>query len=320
MSGSRLTSDREYRRGMILGLTLAEMLILLVFLLLLAAAALLVHREQEVAALTAHVDRLETAMGQVKGVGTSALDADELVTLLERGRHAAETEAALAAARDQLATALQRETRAETDLRAAHGDLAETRTRLQTLEHDKSEMAGRLADATAARDSRTQERDQMAAMLNALPGGNAAKPVGSLANFIGQYRQATDELARVRGNGGSGLPHCWATYPKGDPLYMLRITLQGSTAQDVTARAEDVLPRPNPDDPAWPLTGELPRARFMPLADLVSRVAGLSQRASALKCHYAVEVIDHTAATNKPGYKSAMNRLWGVFYLHELHD
>jgi hypothetical protein len=309
---------------MILGLTLAEMLILLVFLLLLSAAALLVHREQEVATLTAQVGHLKTEMGEVEGVlrqkGVSVLDADNLVALLERGRHATETEAALAQTRDELATALQRVTQTENTLDGAHSELAAMRSQLQTLEHDRSALAGQLAETKSTVTQLAAERDQMAAMLSTLPGGGTGRPTGNLANFIGQYKQATDELARVKGNGGSGLPHCWASYPKGDPLYMLRITLEGATTQDIMARADDVSPRPNPADPAWPLIGDLPRGRFMPLSDLVGRVGGLSRRAADLKCHYAVEVIDHTAATNKPGYKTAMNRLWGVFFLHEIHD
>ncbi len=51
----RLADHREYRRGVILGLTLAEILVLLVFLLLLASGAILARRDKQVVDLQAAV-------------------------------------------------------------------------------------------------------------------------------------------------------------------------------------------------------------------------------------------------------------------------
>lgn len=316
MSGFRLTSDQDYRRGMILGLTLAEMLILLVFLLLLSAAALLAHREHEIAVLTTDLGKLKSEMAPVETAlqqqGVSILDADNVAALLERGQHAQEIQNALQAARDNLAVALQREHSAETALTATRSDLAQSRTRLQDLQQH-------LAQAETNLHQVTQERDQIATLLQTLPGGDQGKPVPRLQNFIGQYRQATNELARLKGNGGPGLPYCWASFPRGDPLYMLRITLHGSTAQDVMVTAADIAPRARPDSTAWSLIDALPRGQPMPLSALLADVGALKRHAEEMKCRYAVEVIDDTASTNKLGYKEAMNRLWGAFYLREVH-
>jgi hypothetical protein len=323
MSGFRLTDDQDYRRGMVLGLTLAEMLILLVFLLLLSAAALLAHREREVASLTIDLGKLKSEMVPVETAlqkqGMSIVDADNVATLLERGQRAEQVQRTLQATRDNLAVALQRVKAEETALTAARGDLAHTQSRLQTLQRDRTNLQGQLAQAQATLNQVTAERDQINTILQALPGGDQGRTVPRLQNFVGQYRQATNELARLKGNGGPGLPYCWASYPRGEPIYMLRITLHGSTAQDITVSADDLAPRPKPDSPAWGLLSSLPRDRSMPMSALIGSVGALKRRADELKCRYAVEVIDDTAATNKAGYKEAMNRLWGMFYLREVH-
>ena len=55
--GSSWLTPREYRRGVVLGLTMAEVLVLLVFLLLLTMAALLFRRDKEQAAMAEKLGR-----------------------------------------------------------------------------------------------------------------------------------------------------------------------------------------------------------------------------------------------------------------------
>lgn len=61
MARASITDPREYRRGMILGLTLAEVMLLLVFLLLLAAAALVERTRRELAASSPSAEPLGPA-------------------------------------------------------------------------------------------------------------------------------------------------------------------------------------------------------------------------------------------------------------------
>jgi hypothetical protein len=80
----------------------------------------------------------------------------------------------------------------------------------------------------------------------------------------------------------------------------------------------DVAPRPRPDDSAWALLNGVPRGAPMTINTLVSAVASLQREANAMKCRYAVEAVDGTGLTNKPGYKYLTGRLWSVFMVREL--
>ena len=323
MSGFRLTNDQDYRRGMILGLTLAEMLILLVFLLLLSAAALLEHREREVASLTTDLGKLKSEMVPVETAlrkqGVSIVDADNVAALLERGRRAQQIEQALQATRAELAVALQRASAAETALTATRSNLAQTQSRLQTLSHDQVTLAGQLSQTAGD----AEQGDRGARPDRHHPPVVARRRSGPAGAAAAQLRRpvppGNERAGAAERQWRAGPAVLLGGYPRGDPLYMLRITLHGSTAQDVTVSAVDVAPRPKPDSPAWGLINDLPRDHAMPLSALIGGVGALKRRAEELKCRYAVEVIDATAASNKAGYKEAMNRLWGVFYLRELH-
>ena len=140
----------------------------------------------------------------------------------------------------------------------------------------------------------------------------AAKQASADLDLTGQNAQMRQELARLKGNGGSGLPYCWTT-PEGHPIYILRINLF-----DEGVIVRDVEPRPRPDDPMWQLLGNVPRETTIPVTTLLSAAAPLRAQASAAKCRYGVLAVDDTARTNKPGYKSLMGQLWSAFMVHEV--
>src|ERR1035438_8610432 len=90
-TGFKLADPREYRRGVVLGLTLAEILILLVFLLLLSAGAVLFRHEREEGLISEQINRYVSALAPVLETlaarGMSVKDTDELVALIERESH-----------------------------------------------------------------------------------------------------------------------------------------------------------------------------------------------------------------------------------------
>jgi len=73
-----------------------------------------------------------------------------------------------------------------------------------------------------------------------------------------------------------------------------------------------------PEDPAWPLLDGIARARLMPLSEFVALTSPLQVRSAAERCRYAIQVVDGTGVTNKPGYKQSMGRLWSVFMIREV--
>jgi hypothetical protein len=290
-TGFKLSDPREYRRGVVLGLTLAEVLVLLVFLLLLSMAALLLRKEREQGVLLHKLDYYTTLLQPLTKAlasrGIVVADTDGLASLIRRGSEA-----------EGLRTQLQ-----------------ETRRQLDD------------AQSAAAQGARfAAENASLAAVLERVP-GSAAQPLheklerivqraaaadASNASIVGQNNQMRVELERLKGNGGSGLPYCWA-FPDGKAQYMLKVEMQ-----DNGVIVRDIEPRARPQDPAWLLLDSVARGQLMPLAGFMSQVAPLQAKASADRCRHAIQVLDATGRTNKPGYKQSMGRLWTAFNVHEV--
>ena len=201
-TGFRLSAPNEYRRGVVLGLTLAEVLILLVFLLLLTMTALLMRKDRENAALRRDMQddaAIAAVVHQVAAREGVAIDDDRLANLIRDVAQADKLRSELQEAQEQAAA----------NARAASDDQALA----SLLEHvpgspgeTPSEKLSRVlskaeADAKAIRDGQTLE-----ALLKRVPGPPGQTPAAKLANMVGQNNQMGNELARVHGNGGSGLP------------------------------------------------------------------------------------------------------------------
>jgi chromosome segregation ATPase len=134
------TDPREYRRGVVLGLTFAEILLLLVFLLLLAAAAVHERTRRE----------LERTRPAAEALGRAGLPLDDPAALarrLEEGERAREALPALREELDQLRAQLaEREARlaAQLEARRRADELA---ARLERSEADRRELAETLQTA-----------------------------------------------------------------------------------------------------------------------------------------------------------------------------
>jgi hypothetical protein len=258
-SGFRMADPREYRRGVILGLTLAEVLILLVFLLLLSSSALLAHRDDEIRIAEAKLARYETALApftrDAKANGAD-LDTNALISRLER------------------ASDYERMAR---DLEATSSALAAARTAAVKSDHELAELQKRLDGLTVeqkALTAKAADDDAMVALLErtSAHGDTPAEKLRHVleqaawqasldGNLTGQNTQMRAELSRLKGNGGSGLPYCWTTVD-GHPIYMLRIELR-----DDGVIAHELNARPKPDDPAWGMLEAVPREELMPVAN-----------------------------------------------------
>jgi hypothetical protein len=286
-TGFRLSDPREYRRGVVLGLTLAEVLVLLVFLLLLSMSALLLRKEREQGLLRRQLDHYVSLVQSVTRTLASqgvAVDDDGLANLVKA---ASETE---------------------------------------TLRSPLEEARALLAAEKAVTAQASAERERLAALLERVPGTTSetlsekldrlvrkgAANDAAMANLTGQNTQMRIELARLKGNGGSGLPYCWAT-SDGRAQYMLKVEMQ-----DDGVVVHNIEPRVRPEDPAWLTLDPIARDQLMPLANFMAQVVPLQSKAAADRCKYAIEVVDGTGRTNKPGYKQLMGRLWTAFNLHEV--
>lgn len=307
-TGFKLADPREYRRGVVLGLTLAEVLVLLVFLLLLAMSALLLRRDREQAALMQQLSRYEVLLRPVTEAlaskGVVVENTDQLASLIERGSTADSLRSRLDEAGRKLEASAAANERQEAEL--------------SKLREATREMA-RMSEAVA-------EHAALAAVLERVAGQQFQSLPEKLASLVqkattvevatvsltGQNAQMRAELARLKGNGGSGQPYCWAL-PDGRAQYMLKVEMQDS---GVVVR--DLEPRARPEDPAWPLLDGVPRGRLMPMSEFIAHTSPLQGRANTERCRYAIQAVDGTSITNKPGYKQSIGRLWSVFMVREV--
>ncbi len=309
-SGFRMANPAEYRRGVILGLTLAEILMLLVFLLLLSSGAILARRAREMAALRASISKYDSLMApiaeQAARRGISVRDTDQLVSLIVRGAEAEGLRQELGRKESELAAARAAEARATAERDKAVSQLSEGAKELAAKAAEDDTLRAMLARATSDRTP-APERLQRIIERN-------AKTAAADLNLTGQNAQMRSELARLKGNGGSGLPYCWTTLD-GHPLYMLRVELH-----DDGIVVHEIDPRTRPDDSAWQLLSNVPRGTLIQMSAFLSQVGPLQTAGATAKCRYAVQAFDATAATNKPGYKSLMGHLWTAFMVHEVRQ
>jgi hypothetical protein len=302
MAASITRDPREYRRGMVLGLTLAESLLLLLFLLLLAMAAVLGRREEAVQQAQAQFDQLRPLIETYRRAGTTSETVEDLAARLRRGEASvAEVERLrplLEAAQQQARIAEQRRAEAEqaaarlergaADQRHAQAQLqrqlAEERRRLQHAEEVAArfqgdaalgrEVAPRLAEA----DRRVQEADAgrqsaergMAAMRDQLVGIEADR----------------DRVIADRMIAHGIYPSCW--HRDGQPEFVFQIALLTHGRVIVEDRAA---PARRSEQP-WRLLQPFPRGVPIDVGAFVNatrEMAAWSQRQSP-PCRFWISV------------------------------
>jgi hypothetical protein len=205
-----ITRDpREYRRGMVLGLTLAETLLLLLFLLLMAAAAVMWRAEQDVRVaedgkrravsraeqaenrMRVATDELAPLLHELQRQGLSPASIAELVERLERGDSVAADRDQL---RDTLTTVQAELARAEAARRAAEAQAE----RLQASQTNPQQQAATLQDMLARVGPLDPGRapqaiiDRLFEILRQQPEAGTAGAVEALAGRIDAARTSRD--------------------------------------------------------------------------------------------------------------------------------
>lgn len=167
MRYSVIEQDSFYRRGLVLGLTMAEIAVLIIFILLLAFGAHLVSREERIRALTVEV--------QTKDAVVEAKNAE------------------IAALRDEAAKLTDELTRLKAMLGAP--DNFDDLFRELTLEKEKAARVPDLERQVAALSERTKTLDQIESALKQ-SGLSGVASDQAVAQLLAQ-RQAMEELKKV---------------------------------------------------------------------------------------------------------------------------
>ncbi|WP_316179492.1 MULTISPECIES: hypothetical protein [unclassified Bradyrhizobium] len=301
---SRLADEREQRRGLILGLTLAEILLLLLFLLLLTLSAELKDWQ----------DRANTAEEQLKPLQQAlheggAVDITAVQQLVERFKRLQELEAENTALKQQ------------TTRHAEQSDL------VKSLGLDSSQTFRSFASAVE-QAAEIDPNDPPAVLKRAVEILNTLgkdtqpsqiKPLSQMldSNEVTQKLAATEadrdkchlEVLNLMHRNGNGLtyPSCWTTQT-GQTEYIFDITFG-----DRGIRVSDATPT-RATDPAWEMVGSFKRDVEINERDFVAATRKLADRATSQNCKFYTRNWDETGPSNKVRYKQLRRAIEQNFY------
>jgi hypothetical protein len=266
-----ITRDpREYRRGMVLGLTLAETMLLLLFLLMMVAAALLWRASEEMRDTRDHGDV------------AAAHAADQMADLARRLDRASAVEAE----RDAL-----REAPARAEAAAAAEAAARQRAETRALPRDDARrwreagLQDVLAEAHRLDPSRSPEQvlTGLVAHLRRQPEAGRPGAVDALGARLQDAREAETRLASLqteierlraalaRQGGGEVYPSCWVSAGRAEHAFEVVLRNDG------LVEVQDLAPPARRSQEPWTSLGPFPRGQKVPIEIFLAAVRGMAE-------------------------------------------
>jgi hypothetical protein len=305
---SRRTADeREQRRGLILGLTLAEVLLLLLFLLMLALAAQLKH--WQAAALEAQTGLEQLRPLQEALLLGGALDVTSVQKLVARFQRMQDVEKEAAALKEQNAAFTQ-----QTELLKSAG--LETSEKLRAVSmamqrasqidpNDPPAFLKRAVDILDKLGSQTQP-EQVRPLSQMIAEGDVGQKLASVEADRDKIRLDLLNLMRRSGNGLT-YPSCWKT-STGQTEYIFDITFG-----DTGVRVKDATPG-RAHDGAWDMVGAFARNADINEQTFVAATKKLAGWATEQNCKFYTINRDATGPSNKTRYKLLQRTIEQNFY------
>lgn len=308
--------NATYRKGLVLGLTLAELGILVIFVLLLAFGAALLAKNREIAGLKRAVPEERAASRIERMLREKAADpaaarslARELVDTAVRQDAVAEAERRLGQASAAVSKAEQ--AAGDSDGEPVSGDAASAADRAdpdRDMERRGEDLRRRIADIAA-------ERDALKATLADLPSGERSVADRELSTRLENERlkgSMAYAARRLEALGkGSEKPACWATRT-GAPEYIFDVTL---TSGGIVTR-DRAVPNRRAEQARLPLSG-MTYGRVLQGPGFQAMTKPLFDWGEAHGCRFFVMVTDRTGAAEKRRYKTLLLWVEGHFYKYE---
>jgi hypothetical protein len=310
---SRIADEREQRRGLVLGLTLAEVLLLLLFLLLLAMASQL-QRSRSVADkaqqryddLSRNLDELKTLQQAIMtGGATEITGVQQLV------------------ARFKVLDTVERES---AKLKEENAALIQRVALVKSLGNDPEEKLRTIAGAMQ-RAAEIDPSDPPALLKRAVEVlsrlGPATQPDqvrplsqmtsdAELIHKVTNLEAAGEKIRRERDNlmiSGKGLsfPSCWIN-STGQTEFLFDVTFL-----DTGLRVNDATPA-RAQDAAWAMVGSFPRGSDLNERTFLAATSKLAAWSREQKCRFYTRNHDGTGPSNKDRYKYLQRQIEQSFY------
>jgi hypothetical protein len=307
------TSDRIYRRGLVLGLTVAELFLLLLFLLLLALAATLLLLESEKSELqkqrdsaildlrTAQIElaALQSIRERLKAAGMSSNQIETLIESTKRVEALSREVAELQKTIDELRPAAELGRAIEAAAERAGVDAEEVRRNPEALAEAMKD-ASKLGDIIAERDKLKQQLSETARTVDLLASSKGIDPSC-------WYRQVADDAGK----------------PKEQVVWLFEVAVHDNY---LVVRDRDV---PDPfaaDKRLLPVSGipfgeQLSDRRFLELMMPIRNLAKVERKVREYSCVFYVGVWDLTSPGAKERWKRATEGTIGTaFYRETVND
>jgi len=315
-----LHSDQAYKRGLILGLTMAEIILLLLFSLLLALAALSIEQERKIETIRNERDKyaedLRLNEQKLKAVMAALSETDlssikkELVRLKEQEQQIARLLDRLeidenAPAPERLDQLFEKTTKLSEIAKTIEnaGFPPEPKELESALDRVKDAQA-EIAEADKALKIAEKEKTQIAQELEDAEQGLSQKD-GQIANM----KRTLDRVGK-----GTEKPACWADEKTGKAIYIYDA---GLTSEGIIIRHSAT--------PPWAKARQLPIDAIpydKPLSprEFIRKAAPIFQWSEKNECRFFVRAYDLTGPTEKKIYKRHTRYLETAFYKYEFLD
>ncbi len=318
--------DRSYRRGLVLGFTLAEIMVLIIFALLLALSWHLVEKDKENDRLSQILKEQEVAVA----------------TLTERNRNL-KRRFAPGDDFDDLFRELELAKKQQTVLRQEIGTLSEKRETLeeenQVLE-ERAIVAERLLEMAREAGVPTEDPERaiqvIASRLEQLEKVQEEMKAAGLndnqikeffentlvklveaerraARLVGQLRNAQRKLVGL--GRGTEMPACWASKETGKPEYIFNTAL---TSRGIIIR-DNTLPHRAEEQAYLPLQAMVFEKEMHP-RQFRAMSKPVFEWSVEEKCRFFVRVFDLTKDEEKIIYKQHLRTVGEHFYYFEVLD
>jgi hypothetical protein len=316
MRAGELARQRtEYRRGLVLGFTVAECMLLILFALLLALGAALLRSDRQVREMSARISQLQEAdrgletKVEVLGAIADHKPTEQFFSELTRAR---ELEQQVRAQQLQLVERERAAAKLEEVVQAVEG-APDPKRRLTELAAVGARLEREVAK-TSDRASRTDPYDDIPqGVALAEAARQAGRTPGAAQSLLRDQEKATRENATLQGQvielrndlkavgRGGDYPSCWVT-PSGQIEYLMDISLNGGgtlSVSDVTPPSRLADRRDLPIPPQL-FSAPVRRGQFLAMTD---KLLALS---NAKNCRYFVIVRDRTGPTQKELFKTLL--------------
>jgi hypothetical protein len=299
--GQRIAHEGEHRRGLVLGLTLAEVLILLLFLLLLALGTRLHNLLRTNNELQVAIAELGPLIAEIRARGGPE---NESVEALVKGL------ARVQQLEKEMSGLAERNAKLE-------AELAETTQELNALEPivraasrirpDDPPAVLKRAMAMVEAVGLDMDPDRLKSLSEMVTKeGVAQRMLATAQEESDRFRRERDNLMR-RGNGLT-YPSCW-TAADGQTEYIFDVTIR-----DAGLTVRDIAPSGRAADPAWKYVESFPRGTEIDEHRFFNSTKRLFDWSKEQNCRFYSVIRDATGPTSKERYKQLRMIVENHFY------